>query len=275
LPDGDGLELIEGAKRVNGTKIPVIVLTAYGTEEIAVHSLKSGAMDYVVKSAERFKELPWIVERTLREWGCILERKEANEYISAIFAAAPDPLCDLDLNGIRIDCNPAMEEITGLSREELIGKPAYITFTEGKEECERALEEVIRTGHAHYLERTILTKDGERIPVSAHARVRRDADGNAIGAIVALRDVRELKRREEELEDRNRFITEVIGNIPDPLAIIDKDNRVIQVNDGWKRVLGYEREELLNRRIVDLPTILAEQRKGLEEHMGEEMEKVA
>ena len=82
LPDGDGLELIEGAKRVNGTKIPVIVLTAYGTEEIAVHSLKSGAMDYVVKSAERFKELPWIVERTLREWGCILAQKEANEYIS-------------------------------------------------------------------------------------------------------------------------------------------------------------------------------------------------
>ena len=167
-----------------------------------------------------------------------------------------------------------MEEITGLSREELIGKPAYITFTEGKEECERALEEVIRTGHADYLERTILTKDGERIPVSAHARVRRDADGNPIGAIVALRDVRELKRREEELEDRNRFITEVIGNIPDPLAIIDKDNRVIQVNDGWKRVLGYEREELLNRRIVDLPTILAEQRKGLEEHIREKMEKL-
>ncbi|MGB7533936.1 MAG: response regulator, partial [Halobacteriota archaeon] len=49
LPDGKGIDIIEKAKKLGdaGVGVPVIILTAYGSEELAVQSLKSGAVDYV------------------------------------------------------------------------------------------------------------------------------------------------------------------------------------------------------------------------------------
>ena len=49
MPEMDGMELIEIVRRRFAT-VPVIVMTAYGSEEIALQALMSGAADYVPKS---------------------------------------------------------------------------------------------------------------------------------------------------------------------------------------------------------------------------------
>ncbi|MCP4150127.1 MAG: response regulator [bacterium] len=80
LPDGRGIELlIENEKNHN---FPFIVLTSHGDEKVAVEALKSGALDYVVKSATTLKAMPRIVERVLREWGYIVQRKEAEKTLA-------------------------------------------------------------------------------------------------------------------------------------------------------------------------------------------------
>jgi len=79
LPDGTGLDITKGATTPEEVGIPVIILTAHGSERLAVRTLKSGAMDYVVKSAEELQEFPWTAERVLREWDNIIERKRAEE----------------------------------------------------------------------------------------------------------------------------------------------------------------------------------------------------
>jgi len=79
LPDGTGLEITKGATSPEEVGIPLIILTAHGSERLAVRSLKSGAMDYVVKTAEGLQELPWTVERVLREWEHIRERRRAEK----------------------------------------------------------------------------------------------------------------------------------------------------------------------------------------------------
>ena len=75
LPDGNGLELLPNTKEE--TPYPIIVMTAHGNEQVAVEALKRGALDYVVKSKTAFDTLPHIVQRTLREWHHIAERKQA------------------------------------------------------------------------------------------------------------------------------------------------------------------------------------------------------
>ena len=81
LPDGNGIDLVKCGSRDDGIHdgIPLIIITAYGSERLAVHSLKSGAMDYVAKRIEDLKTLPWTAERVLREWQNIVERKKAEE----------------------------------------------------------------------------------------------------------------------------------------------------------------------------------------------------
>ncbi len=88
LPDGTGLDIANGAKSPEEVGFPLIILTSHGSEQLAVRSLKSGAMDYVVKSAESLQELPWTAERVLREWGHITERrkieKELERYVKEL-----------------------------------------------------------------------------------------------------------------------------------------------------------------------------------------------
>jgi DNA-binding response OmpR family regulator len=79
LPDGNGLNLAKGAQRPADVGFPLIILTGFGSEKIAVRALKSGAMEYVIKEAESLRNLPEVVERVLREWEVITEYDLAEE----------------------------------------------------------------------------------------------------------------------------------------------------------------------------------------------------
>ncbi len=68
LPDGCGLDLAGNAKTPLEVGFPLIILTGFGSEKIAVQSFKSGAIDYVVKDAESMQKLPEIVKGDLRKW---------------------------------------------------------------------------------------------------------------------------------------------------------------------------------------------------------------
>ncbi|TAL17742.1 sigma-54-dependent Fis family transcriptional regulator [bacterium] len=48
LPDGNGLEVLEEAKK-NDPDAQIIVITAFGTAETAVNAMKKGAYDYITK----------------------------------------------------------------------------------------------------------------------------------------------------------------------------------------------------------------------------------
>ena len=75
LPDGNGLELLKVSD--NGVSCPVVLMTSHGDENLAVEAMKEGALDYIFKSVSTFQEMPHIVERSLREWTHITERRNA------------------------------------------------------------------------------------------------------------------------------------------------------------------------------------------------------
>ncbi len=63
LPDGKGTELLAR----DDSPVPVVIMTSFGDEQIAVEVLKAGASDYVVKSATTLSEMPRIAEAVLRQ----------------------------------------------------------------------------------------------------------------------------------------------------------------------------------------------------------------
>lgn len=65
LPKEDGLKLIARAKSLS--KPPVcILMTAYGSEEVAVEAMKRGADDYIAKGRMQIDELEMRIARALR-----------------------------------------------------------------------------------------------------------------------------------------------------------------------------------------------------------------
>ena len=75
LPDGDGSYL---ASLANGI-FPMVLMTASGSEQIAVQVMKAGVQDYVIKSAEAIAHMSETVDHSLKAWALILARKQAEE----------------------------------------------------------------------------------------------------------------------------------------------------------------------------------------------------
>jgi two-component system, cell cycle sensor histidine kinase and response regulator CckA len=80
LPDGRALEILTQSPEDN--PFPVLVMTSHGNEQVAVEAIKSGAMDYVVKSPEAFAAMPRTVERLWREWNLLKKRQQAEEALT-------------------------------------------------------------------------------------------------------------------------------------------------------------------------------------------------
>ncbi len=66
LPAMNGIEFLAAIKQ-KGLDIPVVMITGQGDEGIAVHAMKLGAQDYLVKNAEFFSLLPSVIEQVIRE----------------------------------------------------------------------------------------------------------------------------------------------------------------------------------------------------------------
>lgn len=72
LPNDDGLKLIKRAKSLNHPPV-CILMTAYGSEDIAVQAMKSGADDYIAKGRMQIDELEMRIARATK--GRTLERE--------------------------------------------------------------------------------------------------------------------------------------------------------------------------------------------------------
>jgi DNA-binding response OmpR family regulator len=94
LPDGNGLDLTGRAEGPMEMMFPFIIITGVGSEKLAVRSLKSGAMDYVVKG-EDLQQLPQVAKSVLRNWAKINERRNAQrdllEYINGLEQSSANP----------------------------------------------------------------------------------------------------------------------------------------------------------------------------------------
>ena len=64
LPDGEGLDLLRGGPA--RAMPPVVIMTSHGSERVAVEAIRSGAVDYVVKSEVALADLPHMAERAVR-----------------------------------------------------------------------------------------------------------------------------------------------------------------------------------------------------------------
>ena len=74
LSDGSAIDVL---KAISEPVYPLLVMTSHGNEEMAVTAMKAGALDYVVKSPESFVAMPQIVQRAMREWRLVQDKKQA------------------------------------------------------------------------------------------------------------------------------------------------------------------------------------------------------
>ena len=84
LPNEDGLKLITRAKSL--TRPPIcILMTAYGSEELAVDAMKRGADDYIAKGRLQIDELEMRIARALRQQNLEVENVSLHQQLDSKF----------------------------------------------------------------------------------------------------------------------------------------------------------------------------------------------
>jgi DNA-binding NtrC family response regulator len=84
LPNEDGMNLIARAKSLPHPPI-CILMTAYGSEELAVEAMKRGADDYIAKGRLQIDELEMRIARAVRQRGLEAENKALHQELDTRF----------------------------------------------------------------------------------------------------------------------------------------------------------------------------------------------
>jgi PAS domain S-box-containing protein len=149
-----------------------------------------------------------------------------------------DPLYVLDAVDRFEQVNEAFVEYTGYEREELLGRD--ISEILPRSDYQRASVELQKLvdqdeRESTTFETTFITKGGEQILTEAHATALTDEDGTYAGSVGVLRDIRERKHRERNLDLLKQVLTRVFRhNVRNSLNIATGHAELLDsaVNEG-------------------------------------------
>lgn len=129
----------------------------------------------------------------------ITNLKEIQSMLEAIFNATQEAISVVDQNGINLMINPAYTKVTGLSKDDIIGKPAFADIAEG----ESVHMKVLSTKKPVEKARLKVGPNKRDIIANAAPII---VDGELRGSVAILDDVSEIIKLTKELKDAKQII---------------------------------------------------------------------
>src|SRR5439155_692833 len=173
-----------------------------------------------------------------------VQLQASQTYTRSLIESNIDALMTTDSTGIITDVNQQMMELTGRTREEVIGTPFKEYFTDPAR-AEDGVKLVLREGKVTNYELTARSKTGHEKVVSYNATTFFDRDGKLQGVFAAARDITEQKKLEQQLRDQQNYLRGLIESSVDGLITVDPQGFITDVNEQMCRMTGFTREELL------------------------------
>jgi PAS domain S-box-containing protein len=182
------------------------------------------------------------------------ELQKAHRQLSDIIDFLPDATFVIDREKRVVAWNKAIEEMTGVKKEEILGKGDYayavpfygeprpvdidLVFAR-KVEIEKTYDHVQEEGSKLSVEVYVpKIYRGRGAYLSATASPLFDHEGNVVGAIESIRDTTEQKRIEKALQESEERYRTAIESSNEGVALV-KGDRHIYVNRKFLEIFGY------------------------------------
>ena len=313
LPMFDGLSALDIA-RAKAPDVPFILVSGTIGEEMAIECVRRGVTDYVLK--HHVSRLPAAVRRAQVEVEERRQRRQAEEvlqreqqFLAAMLDSLEAGIVACDAEGRLTTFNRATRELHGLPQEQLpperwaehyrLFHPDGTTLME-KEEI--PLYRALGGERVRNVEMVVAPNGGTPRTLLASGRQILDAQGEKLGAVVALHDITERKKLEGQLRQAQKM--EAVGSLAGGVAhdfnnllsvilgygeIVLRDrqlsphlrSKIEQIQGAAERaasltrqLLAFSRKQILEPKVLDLNGMLADVEKMLRRLIGEDVEVV-
>ncbi|MCK9590794.1 MAG: PAS domain S-box protein [Methanoregula sp.] len=262
MPGMDGIEFLKKV-RTSGSTIPFILFTGRGREEIVIQALNEGADFYLQKGGEpvaQFTELAHKVRQAIQQRKAETSIRDHERREADIINFLPDATFAIDINGIVIAWNHAIEEMTGVSAAEILGKGNYeyafpfygerrpilidLIF-KSDDTIEKRYHKIVQKEGASLIAESLFTHlKGTEAVLWGKASPLYDNRGKIVGAIESIKDVTERKRAEDALHKSEEKYRLALDATNDGIWEWDVPHGTAFFGSRWYIMLGYEPGEL-------------------------------
>jgi len=173
-----------------------MVLSRDLTADISAYKKGEGELGLMINSFSKD-----ISERMKMEQ----EIRDASLYTRNLIEASLDPLITISPDGKITDVNKTTEEVTGVSREGLIGSDFSDYFTE-PEKAREVYKQVFSQGIVKDYLLTIRHSSGRTIDVLYNASIYKNETGEVQGVFAAARDITKLANLLQEIKETVRVL---------------------------------------------------------------------
>jgi len=180
--------------------------------------------------------------------------KESEEKFQLITENINDVISVFDKNLNLIFINKMQQKISGFSREEVMGKkPMEFMHPDDIQRSIKLFQEALKNGEG-FGEFRLRHKDGSYVWMEVNAKIIVDKKGET-KAVLVSRDINERKLIEEKLKQAEEKYRYLFENLPFSITLIDLKGNIIDCNPAIERLIGYRKEELINKNFKNLSII--------------------
>jgi PAS domain S-box-containing protein len=238
LPDSHGLDTVTKVL-CDAPHIPLVVLSGFDDEAIAIKAVQLGAQDYLVKGGIEGHQMERSLFYAIERAGLQAELEQHTQEIYNIHANLlkilkknADGIVVVGEDRRILFANPAAESILGYREKDLLDhRFEYPLSDGGKSEIK-----IDRHGRTAFAEMSVVAISWEGKP--AH--------------LASLRDVTNRRKGEEALRASEERYRNLIENTNDLVQSVAPDGHFLFVNQAWRRTLGYGKEEVKKLKLPDI-----------------------
>ncbi len=159
---------------------------------------------------------------------------ESERHYRTVFNAAPEGMWLIDPSHKTVDVNLRLMELLGYGKHEMLGKTplAFVDDRNGEVFAEQTQK--INTTDRRSYDIELRHKDGRNIPTHFSAVTLRNKGGSVKASIAFVEDITERKRMERQVLNDREFLQSVIDSISDSVMVIDRELRVVLMNQSVK-----------------------------------------
>ncbi|EKQ53102.1 MAG: PAS domain S-box [Methanobacterium sp. Maddingley MBC34] len=210
---------------------------------------KTGQVTQVLYNASIYKDESGDVVGVFAAARDITERLKSEEKIQMlanVVESSDDAIISKSLEGQITSWNKGAELIYGYSAEEIMGKDISILApSQLKDEINQFIEKIKKGERILHYETLRVRKDGTKINVSLTLSPILNTSGDLVGISTIARDITQRKKTDDEILQAKEEWEHTFDSVPDLIAILDTNFRVVRANKAMANRLNVDPEEAI------------------------------